>query len=127
MRASISCLQGDDLARYTPTLVVSLSSLGIHIVDVALGSYHTVALSTKGNVYAWGYNANGQVRFYALVQGCVCDLCFGASHRVPLKAEGNANARGCQRNAQMCALYARVWERARVCVIPGRIKNGAEH
>lgn len=53
--------QGDDQARYVPTLVQPLAELGIHIISVALGRYHTVALSIKGNVYAWGYNANGQV------------------------------------------------------------------
>ena len=35
---------------------------GVHIVSVSLGELHTVALSINGNVYAWGYNANGQAR-----------------------------------------------------------------
>mmetsp|Transcript_5110 Transcript_5110/g.18347 ORF Transcript_5110/g.18347 Transcript_5110/m.18347 type:complete len:647 (-) Transcript_5110:1354-3294(-) len=52
---------GDQTYRYTPTLVTSLSSLGIHISDIALGAFHVVALSSNGNVYTWGYNAQGQL------------------------------------------------------------------
>ena len=28
---------------------------GVHIVDIACGSQHTVALADDGNVYTWGY------------------------------------------------------------------------
>lgn len=35
--------------------------LGIFIVDVAVGSEHTLALSSSGDVYAWGSNSEGQV------------------------------------------------------------------
>jgi len=38
-----------------------LSDLGIHISDISLGALHAVGLSTLGNVYTWGYNANGQL------------------------------------------------------------------
>ncbi|KAL6424477.1 hypothetical protein ACFW04_009910 [Cataglyphis niger] len=31
------------------------------IVDVACGNKHTLALTDKGKIYAWGYNTNGQI------------------------------------------------------------------
>ena len=33
---------------------------GKRVVDVACGSFHTVALTAEGHVYCWGDNANGQ-------------------------------------------------------------------
>ncbi|XP_062869323.1 probable E3 ubiquitin-protein ligase HERC1 isoform X2 [Trichomycterus rosablanca] len=35
--------------------------LGVFIVDVAVGSEHTLALSSTGDVYAWGSNSEGQL------------------------------------------------------------------
>ena len=34
---------------------------GVHVVDVAAGAFHTLALSAAGDVYAWGFNAHGQI------------------------------------------------------------------
>ena len=31
------------------------------VIEVAAGSYHTVALRKDGNVYSWGSNANGRL------------------------------------------------------------------
>ena len=35
---------------------------GIFIEDIAVGAEHTLALSSAGDVYAWGSNSEGQVR-----------------------------------------------------------------
>lgn len=35
---------------------------GVHVQDVAVGAEHTLALSSTGDVYAWGSNSEGQVR-----------------------------------------------------------------
>nr|XP_031850184.1 RCC1 and BTB domain-containing protein 1-like isoform X1 [Nomia melanderi] len=44
----------------TPSLVQILSSDTEFIVDIACGSYHSMALSNIGEVYAWGKNHCGQ-------------------------------------------------------------------
>uniref|UniRef100_A0A671MH26 RCC1 and BTB domain-containing protein 2-like n=1 Tax=Sinocyclocheilus anshuiensis TaxID=1608454 RepID=A0A671MH26_9TELE len=44
----------------TPALV-STSLIGKRVTEVACGSHHTIALTTEGEVYAWGYNNSGQV------------------------------------------------------------------
>ena len=49
--------QGQSLLR----ILFFLSDLGIHISDISLGALHVVGLSTLGNIYTWGYNANGQL------------------------------------------------------------------
>jgi alpha-tubulin suppressor-like RCC1 family protein len=45
--------------RLVPGKVVGL--VGERVVKVAAGGFHTLALSEAGNVFAWGYNAHGQV------------------------------------------------------------------
>ncbi|XP_024118845.1 probable E3 ubiquitin-protein ligase HERC1 isoform X2 [Oryzias melastigma] len=42
-----------------PQQVPALS--GVHIQDVAVGAEHTLALSSTGDVYAWGSNSEGQL------------------------------------------------------------------
>uniref|UniRef100_A0A4W6C8U0 RCC1 and BTB domain containing protein 2 n=1 Tax=Lates calcarifer TaxID=8187 RepID=A0A4W6C8U0_LATCA len=44
----------------TPALV-STNLLSKRVTEVACGSHHTIALTTDGEVYAWGYNNSGQV------------------------------------------------------------------
>ncbi|XP_008307294.1 RCC1 and BTB domain-containing protein 2 isoform X1 [Cynoglossus semilaevis] len=44
----------------TPALV-STNLLNKRVTEVACGSHHTIALTTDGEVYAWGYNNSGQV------------------------------------------------------------------
>jgi len=44
----------------TPTENMYFSSNNIVITDLSLGTYHSLALSSTGNVYAWGSNASGQ-------------------------------------------------------------------
>ncbi|KAI1903822.1 hypothetical protein AGOR_G00031160 [Albula goreensis] len=40
---------------------VSANLLSKKVTEVACGSHHTIALTTEGEVYAWGYNNSGQV------------------------------------------------------------------
>ncbi|KAL0972652.1 hypothetical protein UPYG_G00192440 [Umbra pygmaea] len=44
----------------TPALV-STNLLNKTVTEVACGSHHTIALTTDGEVFAWGYNNSGQV------------------------------------------------------------------
>lgn len=43
----------------TPKLVGRLT--GEKIVELAVGSQHTLALAESGNLYGWGKNSNGEV------------------------------------------------------------------
>uniref|UniRef100_A0AAQ4RKY3 RCC1 and BTB domain containing protein 2 n=1 Tax=Gasterosteus aculeatus aculeatus TaxID=481459 RepID=A0AAQ4RKY3_GASAC len=44
----------------TPALV-STNLIGKRVTEVACGSHHNIALTTDGEVFAWGYNNSGQV------------------------------------------------------------------
>uniref|UniRef100_A0A8D3BQR0 RCC1 and BTB domain containing protein 2 n=1 Tax=Scophthalmus maximus TaxID=52904 RepID=A0A8D3BQR0_SCOMX len=44
----------------TPALV-STNLLNKRVTEVACGSHHSIALTTDGEVFAWGYNNSGQV------------------------------------------------------------------
>lgn len=37
---------------------------GVVIEDVAVGAEHTLALTSTGDIYAWGSNSEGQVHIY---------------------------------------------------------------
>ncbi|XP_027003676.1 RCC1 and BTB domain-containing protein 2 isoform X4 [Tachysurus fulvidraco] len=41
--------------------MVSTNLINKRVNEVACGSHHTIALTTDGEVYAWGYNNSGQV------------------------------------------------------------------
>ncbi|KAI5099056.1 RCC1 and BTB domain-containing protein 2 isoform X1 [Silurus meridionalis] len=41
--------------------LVSTNLINKRVTEVACGSHHTIALTTEGEVYAWGYNNSGQV------------------------------------------------------------------
>lgn len=43
----------------SPQVMPSLE--GVFIEDIAVGCEHVLALSTTGDVYAWGCNSEGQV------------------------------------------------------------------
>jgi hypothetical protein len=64
---------------FTPTKVTGALD-GHRIVDVACGSFHTVALTETGIVFCWGDNANGQCGSSTLPEAvtkphCVSSLC----------------------------------------------------
>ncbi|XP_048266273.1 RCC1 and BTB domain-containing protein 1 isoform X3 [Bombus terrestris] len=44
----------------TPTLIPSALN-NEFVVDIACGGHHSLALTNKGEVYAWGHNVSGQV------------------------------------------------------------------
>lgn len=50
---------GDKEPCYVPTRVTGELE-GRHVIDVACGSFHSVALTKDGSVFCWGDNANGQ-------------------------------------------------------------------
>jgi Regulator of chromosome condensation (RCC1) repeat len=50
---------GDVNSHEVPLQIEALA--GLKIIDVAAGSFHTIAISSFGDVYAWGWNTNGQL------------------------------------------------------------------
>ncbi|XP_060815883.1 uncharacterized protein LOC132907131 [Bombus pascuorum] len=44
----------------TPTLISSVLN-DVFVVDIACGGHHSLALTSKGEIYAWGHNVSGQV------------------------------------------------------------------
>ena len=44
-----------DIRYDQPKLVSKFEQMGLKVVDVALGDYHTLALTEDGNVWTWGY------------------------------------------------------------------------
>ncbi len=50
---------GDKLTPSTP--ITTEFPSGVHAAAIAAGGYHSLAVGTDGNVYAWGYNNDGQL------------------------------------------------------------------
>ena len=50
---------GDIETRTKPTLVTALD--GVPLKDIACGHWHSMALSSIGDVYSWGWNKHGQL------------------------------------------------------------------
>lgn len=50
---------GDVSSLDVPKQIEALA--GLKIVDIAAGSFHSVAISSFGDVYSWGWNTNGQL------------------------------------------------------------------
>ena len=46
---------------YPSLLMITVGLKGKHIIQVAAGEKHSVALSKEGEVYCWGSNANAYV------------------------------------------------------------------
>lgn len=51
--------------RSNPQVVPSLE--GLFIEDIVVGCEHVLALSSTGDVYAWGCNSEGQVNLHLLL------------------------------------------------------------
>lgn len=58
---------GDVRSHEKPVLVEALA--GIKIIDVDAGGFHTVAISSFGDVYSFGWNTNGQLGLKKAPQG----------------------------------------------------------
>jgi len=50
-------------------------------VKVTCGSFHTLALTNKGEIYAWGSNYNGQLG----VNNCECSIPIMVTHGLLMK------------------------------------------
>jgi len=52
---------GDGTTTSSSTPVMVNSPTGLKSTAIAAGAYHSLAIGSDGNVYAWGYNAEGQL------------------------------------------------------------------
>lgn len=105
--------------RNNPTAVVQSGTLTNRaIAQVASGSSHSLALTTDGKVYAWGYNGNGQLGDGSFVQRnnpvpvnsaigsalsgrFVVRIAAGASHSLALCSDGSIVAWGSNTRGQL--------------------------
>lgn len=87
---------------------------GKKLVKVACGGHHTVALTTEGEVYAWGYNSCGQVgsgnttnqstprKVELSPEGVDCSsIACGQASSVALTVSGKLVTWGCNGNGQL--------------------------
>ncbi|MCL2173995.1 IPT/TIG domain-containing protein, partial [Candidatus Saccharibacteria bacterium] len=111
---SISPSSGPKTGGTTVTITGTNFEQGVEWQQVATGLSHSVALDTDGNVYTWGYNANGQlgngnyigdnlpikisdgeISGSALTAGLkITQIAAGASHTLALDEGGNLYAWG---------------------------------
>ena len=56
-------------------------------IDVAAGSFHSVALRSDGTVTAWGYNVQGETNVPAGLSNVVA-IAAGSHHTLALKSDG---------------------------------------
>jgi hypothetical protein len=91
---------GDEASLRLPTRVAALS--GVHVVGMAAGAHHTLALSDAGRLYSWGLGGNGRLGhgdtelrllptpIAALVQRHVIVTCLaaGAHHSLAVTDQG---------------------------------------
>jgi alpha-tubulin suppressor-like RCC1 family protein len=91
---------GTDPVRFAPVRVSALSN----ITAISCGQHHSLALETNGNVWAWGWNAYGQlgdgtitnrsVPVRALLPAGVVAVAAGGFHSMALLTNGNVLAWG---------------------------------
>jgi alpha-tubulin suppressor-like RCC1 family protein len=58
---------GDVRSQDNPILIEALA--GIKIIDLACGAFHTIVVSSFGDVYSFGWNTNGQLGLKKAPQG----------------------------------------------------------
>jgi hypothetical protein len=88
----------DRLDRLVPTCVESLK--GEHIVDIAAGSRHSMALSADGHLYTWGNGRDGRLghgddedqlvsrRMHRFGEAKVIQVFAGGGHAMAITADG---------------------------------------
>jgi alpha-tubulin suppressor-like RCC1 family protein len=86
---------------------------GVTFTQVAAGAYHTVAVGSDGNAYAWGSNSNGQlgdgtttdssvpVRVHAPDGVTLTQVTAGVYHSVAIGSNGNLYAWGSNSSRQL--------------------------
>ena len=100
---------GTTTNRPSPTQVTALNGAGI--VAVAAGGNHTLALSSDGTVWAWGYNGSGQLGdastttrttpIHLVSLSSVVAIAAGTSHSVALRSDGTIYTWGLNGNGQL--------------------------
>eukprot|EP01117_Protostelium_nocturnum_P011166 TRINITY_DN4055_c0_g2_i2.p1 TRINITY_DN4055_c0_g2~~TRINITY_DN4055_c0_g2_i2.p1 ORF type:complete len:958 (+),score=321.19 TRINITY_DN4055_c0_g2_i2:373-3246(+) len=96
----------------TPGIIEYLSSK--YVVDIACGDNHTIAVTSQGEVYAWGMNQNGQLGLKdnetrmkpsqikeVLSEHKIVSVACGANHSVFLSSRGEVLACGKGKNGQL--------------------------
>lgn len=83
-----------------PLLIAALG--GIKMREIAVGGWHSCALSTEGDLYTWGWNSHGQLGLFdkeenvASVlatpqvvdfEGNICKVACGSRHTVIILGE----------------------------------------
>ena len=105
---------GDDADEDSPTLITALSN--ITVSSIAAGIYHSLALTTDGEVYAWGGNEYGQLGLGTIGYGTdedsptlitalsnitVSSIAAGYYHSLALTTDGKVYAWGSNGNGQL--------------------------
>lgn len=102
--------RGEKLGGWKPQPVPSFKD--VHIVQIASGGYHSIALTDKGEVFTWGHGGHGQLghsniqnqkvplRIEALANEKVTYVACGGSSSAAITDEGKlymwGNAKDCQ-------------------------------
>jgi alpha-tubulin suppressor-like RCC1 family protein len=108
---------GDGLvtSRNVPFVITGGAISGKTIVSVQCGAFHTIALDSLGSVYAWGFNAYGQVgdgttvtkTIPTLISGgsllntIVIAISAGTNHTMALSRSGTLCSWGLNTNGQL--------------------------
>ncbi|CAM6090961.1 unnamed protein product [Calypogeia fissa] len=90
---------GDTQPRALPVLVKKL--VGLNLVDIAAGGWHSMALTTSGEVYGWGRGEHGRLGFdedkssklvpaqiQLLAHETIIQISCGGTHSVALTDDG---------------------------------------
>src|SRR5208282_4875249 len=92
---------------YTPNFVAVEGQTLSGVVAIAAGRYHSLALTSAGQVFAWGLDTSGQCNVPAAAQSGVVAIAAGRTHSAALKADGSVV----------------VWGSGPVTVLPPRAGN----
>ncbi|KAJ0028523.1 hypothetical protein Pint_36681 [Pistacia integerrima] len=103
--------RGDKVGGWRPKPIPSLE--GVHIIQIASGGYHSLALTDEGKVLSWGYGGHGQlghsstenqkvpVVIEALAYECVVYIACGGSSSAAITDKGNLYMWGNAKDSQL--------------------------